>query len=162
MAVGDVDLVVDIHVRGWRHAYHGHLPEEVLDNLDRRHRTEGWTQRVRQPGPGRAWVAEVDGTVAGFAYTGPGRDADLPDDAGEVYALYLEPGVIGTGVGRVLFARAVADLDDRGFHPIVVWVHWENERARRFYEKAGFRLDGGEKVEDYEGAPMPEARYRLV
>jgi RimJ/RimL family protein N-acetyltransferase len=35
-----------------------------------------------------------------------------------------------------------------------------NGRARRFYERAGWRPDGAEKTEEWAGARVPEVRYR--
>ena len=160
--VEDVEAIAGISVRGWRFAYRGHVPDEILDGLSEEERARGWGERVRHPGDTRAWVVEREGSVVGFAFTGPGRDPDLPPTAGDVYALYVEPAAVGTGLGRELLARAVDDLRKRGFQPIVVWVLRENERARRFYERTGFREDGATKVEDYEGAPMHEVRYRAV
>ena len=158
--VEDLEAIAGISVRGWRFAYRGHVPDEILDGLSEEERVREWGERVREPGDTRAWVVEREGRVAGFAFTGPGRDPDLPRAAGDLYALYVEPAAVGTGLGRELFARAVDDLSERGFDPVVVWVLRENERARRFYERAGFREDGATKVEDYEGAPMHEVRYR--
>ena len=43
---------------------------------------------------------------------------------------------------------------------MLLWVLVANERARRFYERAGFHADG--PVVDFEvgGATLPEMRYR--
>lgn len=84
-----------------------------------------------------------------------------PAGTGEVYALYLEPTELRRGHGRRLFAHAVADLQDRGFEPIVVWVFDANASARRFYEVAGFTSDGARAAIDLDGVPVDEVRYRL-
>jgi hypothetical protein len=34
-----------------------------------------------------------------------------------------------------------------------------NDRARRFYEAAGFTCDGGRKTDRFEGLEVPEVRY---
>lgn len=36
-----------------------------------------------------------------------------------------------------------------------------NERARRFYERQGWRPDGAEKTEEHSGATLHEVRYRI-
>jgi GNAT superfamily N-acetyltransferase len=159
----DVPTMADIGIRGWRFAYAGHIPPDALDRLSLQMRLAYWGWRIDgHPNDQRTWVADRDGRVIGFCFTGPRRDEDLPETAGEVQSLYLDPDEVGRGVGRLLFAHAVADLVERGHDPIVVWVHTENARARRFYERAGFHPDGAEHVEDYEGTPLPEVRYRLA
>ncbi|MFD4787316.1 GNAT family N-acetyltransferase [Streptomyces sp. NPDC058459] len=70
----------------------------------------------------------------------------------ELYALYADPAHIGTGVGRVLLAEALACTAGRP--RVLVRVLRDNTRARRFYERAGFRPDGAE-----DGASVPEVRY---
>lgn len=52
---------------------------------------------------------------------------------------------------------AVGHLAANGFRSVVLWVLAGNRRARRFYERHGWRADGG--VGDYAGAP--KLRYRL-
>ena len=48
----------------------------------------------------------------------------------------------GTGVGYVLFEEAVGD------RAAYLWVLAGNDRAIRFYERQGFRLDGTEDEHD--------------
>ncbi|MCZ9346526.1 GNAT family N-acetyltransferase, partial [Streptomyces sp. TRM76130] len=42
---------------------------------------------------------------------------------------------------------------------MLLWVLRDNTRARRFYERAGFRADGGAGVFEVDGIPVPEVRY---
>ena len=41
-----------------------------------------------------------------------------------------------------------------------LWVLEENPRARRFYERAGWRTDGERKADERWGVRAPEVRYR--
>jgi hypothetical protein len=60
----------------------------------------------------------------------------------------------------------VAGLRARGFEPITLWVLEKNERARRFYEIAGWTLDEGSATavpgQEALAEPLLEVRYRLV
>ena len=168
----DAPAIADAHVRGWRTAYRGLVPDGVLDSMDVDTRSAWWRTRLRTSTHPRddewVWVVESDvdtgghAAVVGFAITGPARDeaAPPPKGAGEVFAIYMTPEYIGQGLGRVLFAHAVEDLEDRGFRPVVVWVFEANPRARRFYEAAGFRADGARHAIDFGGEGIPELRYR--
>ena len=65
-----------------------------------------------------------------------------------MHGLYLEPVRIGTGLGRELFAHAVRDLEAR--HDMVcVWQFAANDGAGRFYEGAGFMLDGASRPSSF-------------
>jgi GNAT superfamily N-acetyltransferase len=94
----------------------------------------------------------------GFVSAGPARDE--PEHVGEVYAIYLDPGAWGHGVGRELFRRATDWLVREGYREAMLWVLGSNARSRRFYEAAGWHADGGTKTEAYPGTPLEEVRYR--
>jgi L-amino acid N-acyltransferase YncA len=65
------------------------------------------------------------------------------------------------GIGRALLSRAVDELRAGGHAEVVLWVLDGNARARRLYERAGWRADGGAKVEVMEGVDLSQVRYRL-
>jgi GNAT superfamily N-acetyltransferase len=73
-------------------------------------------------------------------------EAGLAGQVGEVYALYVIPDWWSTGTGRSLMSCAVATLSDAGYQRAVLWVLEANDRARRFYEKAGWIPDGASNV----------------
>jgi ribosomal protein S18 acetylase RimI-like enzyme len=165
-AAADAPAIGTVHVEAWRAAYRGLVPDAILDGFSIAGRIAHWRGALAaRPAddPRRIWVAAVAGRVAGFATTGPARDesAPPPPGAGEIEAIYLEPELVGRGIGRALFARAAQDLTARGFDPLVVWVFEANPRARAFYEAAGFRVDGARHDIDFDGAVVPEIRYRL-
>jgi GNAT superfamily N-acetyltransferase len=119
----------------------------------------------------RTLVALVDGRIAGFVSAGTYRydkpgDAPAQDIKGEVFAIYVMPDVASTGVGYALMDAAVAWLRSMGMEPIALWVLDGNVRARAFYERYGFRLDGGRSTFTLDQAGelpvnLPEVRYRL-
>lgn len=155
------DLAV-VHVTGWRAAYAGLMPDRVLAALDVDEHERTWRARLDRPAPEeRTLVVAIDGRAIGFAAIGPSRDSDHGPGDAEVYALYLDPGAWGRGLGRALFAAAVDDLRRRGHAAVSLWVLETNARARRLYEAAGMRADGGVKDEVVDGAPLPHVRYRL-
>jgi PPOX class probable F420-dependent enzyme len=111
-------------------------------------------------GDERVWVAEDGGRVCGFASIGPARDEDLPPGSGELFTIYLEPEAWSRGLGRALFEAAVADMRERRYEPIVLWVLTESARGRHFYEAAGWRPDSASRILDFDGTPIEEIRYR--
>ena len=161
-APGDAAALADIHVRSWQAAYRGQLSDQYLDGLTAADRLEQHRRTLEEPRPDfRTWVAEDEGAIVGFAVTGISEDADADDKTAEVYAIYLEPGRVGTGVGRGLFTHAVDDLRERGFTSATLWVLESNEPARRFYEIAGWKPDGASTSERVDCEMRPTVRYRV-
>lgn len=159
--LSDARAIAEIHVRAWQAAYRGQLPDAYLDGLSVEERLEQHEWTIRNPRETwRLWVSEDGDRLAGFAVTGPSEDADADERTGEVYAIYLEPDRVGTGVGRELFGHAVEDLRARGFRSVTLWVLETNERARRFYEVAGWTTDGTTASERIDCAMLPTVRYR--
>jgi ribosomal protein S18 acetylase RimI-like enzyme len=160
----DVRAVADLHVRAWQWAYRGQLPDALLDGLATEPR-EWWWGRVVSGDLGsaghRLWVAERRRRLVGFVALGPTMDPGAPRTVGEVYAMYVEPDAVGTGVGRELLTHAVAELRLVDFVSATLWVLETNARARRFYEAAGWASDGARKEERAQDAVLREVRYRL-
>ena len=48
----------------------------------------------------------------------------------------------------------------RGYVDAILWVLADNPRARAFYEREGWALDGGEKTDQFLGVDVRELRYR--
>jgi GNAT superfamily N-acetyltransferase len=162
-AIDDAEAIANIHLDSWDATYRGLISDSYIDLLlsQRAERVERWRSNLAgQPPEHRTWVAEREGAVVGFCGTGPGADEEAARGTGEVHAIYLRPDVVGTGVGRALFGHCVVDLRARGFNPLTLWVLRENAHARRFYEAAGWRPDGAEKVEERPGDALHEVRYR--
>jgi ribosomal protein S18 acetylase RimI-like enzyme len=158
----DARGIAEVHVRSWQAAYRGQLTDDYLDGLSVEERLEQHRRSLEQPrAEWRTWVADDDGRVAGFAVTGPSEDADAEPSTAELYAIYLEPDRVGTGLGRGLLDHAIADLRERGFTVVTLWVLETNERARRFYEVAGWRADGAETGERVDCELRPTVRYRV-
>ncbi|WP_171168518.1 GNAT family N-acetyltransferase [Streptomyces sp. I05A-00742] len=160
MTDADVDAVAAIRVAGWRAAYRGLVPRTYLDAMDpvadaARHRA----RRATPGSPSVDLVATASDEVVGWACFGPYREDDLPAPAGELYALYVRPALIGTGVGRSLCAAAMEGARERGDARMALWVLKDNARARRFYGRAGFVPDGAETTDPMDGVPVTEVRY---
>lgn len=160
----DAHEIGRIHVETWQAAYRGQIPDEYLDGLSIESRVEAW-QRTLSEGDlewpeMEVWVAERDGRVIGFCGAGPGRDGDASEDVGEVYAIYVDSEHWDSGAGAALMNHAVEALRGR-FRVATLWVLDTNERARRFYERGGWKADGTEKKDDARGFTLNEVRYRI-
>jgi len=154
-----------VHVRAWQAAYPGVMPDDFLDGLDPVQFGERWARSLAEPAPrtSRLVVLTETGDLAGFAGVGPVRDDGASGPGlGELYAINLDPDAWGRGLGRQLLSAATVELVGLGFTEAVLWVATGNARARRFYEAAGWSLDGAERTDQTFGPPIAEVRYRLV
>jgi GNAT superfamily N-acetyltransferase len=157
---GDELAVAAVHIASWRHAYRGLMPVEFLAALDPADRVRRYTFGA----PGRnapATVLAVDGedSIWGFATAGPSRDEDAPG-IGELYALYVDPPRLGTGTGRLLLSGSRHRLAALGHAEAILWVLIGNMPAQRFYERDGWKRDGGERVESPYDVVSTVIRYR--
>ncbi|WP_245885506.1 GNAT family N-acetyltransferase [Kineococcus rhizosphaerae] len=155
----DAHAVTETHVTGWQSGYRGLLPDAYLDALSVEDRTPGWARAIADGA--QVLVADDGERVHGFVTFGTTRDADLPACTGEVQALYVRPGTWGRGVGGSLLDCALTRLAEAGCEHHALWTLKTNLRARRFYERRGWRADGREKTERRPGLVLHEVRYRL-
>jgi L-amino acid N-acyltransferase YncA len=59
-----------------------------------------------------------------------------------VHAVYVHPDARGAGASAALMQAAIESALEKGARRVVLWVNDENKRARRFYERLGFREIG--------------------
>jgi len=152
----DARQIAEIHVETWRATYPGIMPQSVLDALSVDDRERNWQEWIPHPETA-ALVAELDGRIVGFVNVGP----CWTDPAiGELYAIYVVPEAHGRGAGPALMDAAVRALSER-WDEAMLWVATENPRARRFYERCGWIVDGERVDESIPGASVAETCYRL-
>jgi ribosomal protein S18 acetylase RimI-like enzyme len=156
----DAQAIAAVHVASWHYAYRGLLPDAFLDRLSVEDRERSWGTALADPAYGVV-VAEDAGRVVGFVSFGPSRDEGASDRTAEIPAIYVDPEVLGTGVGRRLFDAAVGRLREAGYARATLWVLEANDRARRFYEKAGWSWDGTVSHHQFECANEPIVRYAV-
>jgi GNAT superfamily N-acetyltransferase len=153
-----------VQVQAWKRAYVGLMALEFLAGLDEVERGEAWHQRLvarerRRTEPEVEFlVAERGGELLGMATVGPDRDHPGGSE-GELRMINVTPRAWGTGVGPALLDAAEVRLCALGFETAVLWVVTGNTRARRFYERQGWRPDGTRRTLEIGGYPVPEWRY---
>ena len=154
--LADVPDLARVHVRGWEVAYgHALQGDQWFGAPAIARRIEHWTRWLTPGTPeadegGFRVGRDGDGTVVGLAASWPPRDAE-PVRERELSTLYVEAAWHGTGLARALVESLLGDA------PASLWVAEDNSRARRFYEKLGFRADGARQV-DQRWPQLPDVR----
>lgn len=116
------------------------------------HSTALWTETPQSATAGAAWlaahlergaafVAEVDGQVAGFAVYGPWRELDGYRHTVED-SVYVREGCHGLGIGSALLAALLAAARETGRHVMIADIESGNSASIRLHERFGFQQVG--------------------
>jgi GNAT superfamily N-acetyltransferase len=154
--VEDAKRIAEVHVRSWQLAYRHILPPEFLDSMAPDQRAPRWRERIGARDSVILVVEDEEAMVAGFLSLGPGPRPGV----GELYAIYLDPDRWDQGLGRQMMMAAELQFVQGGYLEAVLWVFADNQRARRFYERGGWRADGGLRLEEIGGVQPSQVRYR--
>lgn len=104
------------------------------------HSEERWREELGDPAFA-VQVAETEGRMAAYAKLGP---PSLPFEPGgpctELRQLYVLKPWQGAGVAAALMEWVLAEARARGADELYLSVFTDNHRARRFYERYGFRF----------------------
>lgn len=150
----DLERIGWVHSRSRQAAYAGLVAGDALAQVTPEAQVEVWRERMSLAAT-RVFVAELDGVVVGFVSLQENYEGT------ELNAIHLLPEVVGTGVGSALMEAAVKQARVEGRDSLHLFVIEENERARRFYDRTGWRLVGPAGTHDVGGAQVGIVRYQL-
>jgi len=134
----DAKEIGEAHAAAWIAAYDHIFDPDFLRAAAEGRRT-GWPHSIHRllVAPNILLVGEMDGRVVAFAHATPLQGTHTA----EVVGFYCHPDAWGTGVASLLMARAQSAVSDDA-DEVVLWTLRDAHRARRFYEKVGFRATG--------------------
>jgi ribosomal protein S18 acetylase RimI-like enzyme len=121
----------------------GHLyaPEDLSLFLDN-HRVEKWAAELGDPAF-LVRVAEADGLMIGYAKLGPPQLPFEPrGKAAELRQLYVLGDWHGLGVAQALMGWVIEQARQGSAEHLYLSVFIDNARARRFYARYGFEVEG--------------------
>jgi GNAT superfamily N-acetyltransferase len=144
----DAPGIAAVQARTWRHAFADIVDPERMPTVE--DQAPRWVAHLETGGEVHVW--DQDGRVVGFVTAGPDRDGA---GVGELYAIYVDPPAQGAGVGSALLAAAEQSLRGAGHREAILWTFEANGLARAFYERHGWKDDGGRQEH-----LAPEVRYR--
>lgn len=159
-AVADAEALRNLHAETWADAYAELLPAAFYVERLARHRRRDWSEVIvdQVARGGGVLVAREPSGLVGVCQYGPSEhDDDRASWVGEIRRLYVQPAFQRRGVGRALLAGAVERLRAAGARSVTLWVLESDPGARAFYERMGWRPDGGRR---FDGAT--DLRYRLA
>ena len=134
-----------IMAESFRSAFREFISQETLDRCAVAENCAGLLANL--PGEMTAVAGWLDGKLRGLLVL-----SRHPEGRTEIEALHSLPESWGTGLGAAMLAFALEGANAAG-----LWAFAENKRARRFYEKHGFRFAGETRVSEFDEAI--EVRY---
>lgn len=129
----------------WREAYHGLVPDHLLDAFDVDHSAASWARAARR-NDGTILIARIGDEIIGFTRYGPPQEQPAVAER-ELAAMYVRARWYGTGLAHALLGAVL----EPG-RSCSLWVFDRNPRARAFYAKYGFAPDGTERAERFGAA----------
>ena len=152
----DGPAIGEAHAAAWRLGFGHLLGVEFLERAAAGRRN-GWQYAITHvlAQSNLVLVAGRDTRVLAFSQSGQSDDGA----AGlEIFAFYCHPVAWGTGVADALMQETCAVLSTRARRALL-WTPNEAHRARRFYERCGFRRTGrtrNEPLGDWQPTPTYE------
>ena len=104
------------------------------------HRVEqrqSWFDDFSETGRHRLLVAELDGSVAGYACSHQFRTKAAYDTSVET-TVYLAPDTVGRGIGSALYDELFSRLEAEDLHRAYAGITLPNEASRALHERFGF------------------------
>jgi phosphinothricin acetyltransferase len=132
----DIPAITGIYAHAVRHgtaSFELEPPDQV--EMTRR-------QRALRDGGYPYLVAEIDGTVAGYAYAGPYRARPAYRFSVE-NSIYIAPDMHRRGIGRDLLDRLIVECEARGYRLMIAVIGDSAQTASiELHRAAGFTLVG--------------------
>jgi len=99
--------------------------------------------------PGATFIVEDGGVACGLVACA--QDSTTPAVV-DLMAMWVAPAVRGTGAADALVSQVIAWASDQGARIVRLQVVQDNIRARRLYERHGFRITDVTRVRQRDGA----------
>lgn len=154
--VDDIDGLARVQaaaaIEGYRGFFPASAPEPTAESL-----RAGWAALIDSDEVSVfAAPSEPHGDPIGGVVARPD-----PDAAGVhlVEKLYVDPRWWGRGVGTALLDAAIGAVQRAGARSAALWVLEQNERARSWYERVGWRLEPGRTLRH--PGDVVEVRYSI-
>ena len=122
-----------VHWKSWQETYTDLMPKEFLETM-----TLEKCVKMAHKWHQNTLLLKVNGKVAGFCCF------RTIEDESEILALYLLKEYHGKKLGYALLTHTIKQYLHN--QRIILWVLQGNNRAIKFYKKAGFAFTGNEKV----------------
>ncbi len=122
-------------------------PDDLTNFLRTKYSAEAFGTEMRDPQTSTWTAKDAQGILLGFVQLVRGISDEClgsadPAELGHLHRLYVDTGVHGGGIGTRLMAAVEDRARSEGLKQLWLTVWEENQRARRLYERLGYRTVG--------------------
>lgn len=142
---GDEQVLAYIQTESWKAAFAGILsPEELVRCTDLRNAEQMYRNILLSEFCDIA-IEFVEDKPHCIAAWGKNR-CDLGDTVAELICIHSLQNNWAKGYGSAMMEYVLAQLQQAQYESVILWVFEANSRARKFYEKHGFKLTAQKKL----------------
>lgn len=136
---GDERILAQIQTESWKTAFADILsPEELQRCTVMENAVQMYHSVLQQKACSLAieYVSEQPHCIAAWG----NNRCDLEQSVGELICIHSMPKNWAKGYGSTMMKYVLTQLQQEGYESAILWVFESNIRARKFYEKHGFKL----------------------
>lgn len=134
---GDESALAYIQTESWKAAFRDILDKDTLDKCTNIGQVTGMYKKLLEEKRGNGYILTLDGQPHCIAWWDAARGTNLYGKA-KLTCIHSLPHNWHKGYGGLMMDRVLADIKGAGFSEVVLWVFYDNIRARTFYETKGF------------------------
>lgn len=139
--LGDEQTLAYIQTESWKYAFKGIINDDDLLACTNLNDAIGMYRRLLENNIGNGYIMKVDDKAHCIAWWDKTRDGDIKECA-ELICIHSLPDMLNRGCGSMMMQRILNDIKNEGYKKVSLWVFVDNNRARRFYEKHQFVVEG--------------------
>ena len=140
----NIEEYVRTNAFAWKETYKGIVNDEFLDLINTEEEIQKSVERQKaqlQNETKRRFLLKVNNKPVGNLSIGISLDENFPN-IGEIKTIYLLEEVKHQGYGKILFNKAVQELQKMNFKTMIISCLEENTNANEFYKQLGGNLVG--------------------
>jgi ribosomal protein S18 acetylase RimI-like enzyme len=159
----DAAAIAAVHAAARIVGYRDFVSEELLDSTFSADLAAIWEQRLGMDEPPVVLVAVRAEQLIGYCMLSlPSNDEDSCGMVAELTRMSVIPEAWASGVGSALMNETLDLLRRGGWKEVSLWVLERNRRARAFYTRFGFEVDGAETIDPWSGQAQVRMRLPLT
>lgn len=145
---GDEKILAHIQTEAWKSAFGEILSKEDLIEYTNLERNEEMYANVLANNYANGSILSVDGKEHCIAFWSKSREKEEQNKA-ELICIHSLQNNWGKGYGLAMMSHLLDEIREAGYVEVILWVFEKNMRARKFYEKLGFKLTDKRKDSFY-------------
>ena len=155
--IEDADGIAKVHVDCWKTTYKGIIPDNYLNGLSYKDRTELWKQNITREDNYVIIAENEQGKIIGFADAWK-RETNIEENTCDLTSIYLLEEYQGTGIGKALINELFIHFKEMGYSKIFVDV-LEDNKTKHFYEYYGAEFVKNIQIK-IGGKVLNESKYK--